>query len=71
MVTLTETRPEVFVATMTKFLPDYYDYLEDTLTHMNSPKLKIIQGRTLQIAALKYWYTLSALRLPGPSSLIT
>ena len=41
MVTLTETGPEVFVATMTPFLSDSYDALEDTLNHMKSLKLKI------------------------------
>ena len=40
MVPLTETVPEVFVATMTTFLSDYYDALEETLTHMKSLKLK-------------------------------
>ena len=40
LVPLTPTRPEVFVATMTIFLSDYYDALEETLTHMKSLKLK-------------------------------
>ena len=38
---LTSTRPEVFVATMTTFLSDSCDALEEALTHMKSLKLKI------------------------------
>ena len=34
LVPLTATVPEVFVATMTSFLPDSYDALEETLNHM-------------------------------------
>ena len=41
---LTATGPEVFVATITKFLSDSYDALEETLTHMKSLKLKIYPG---------------------------
>ena len=37
---LTATRPEVFVATMTTFLSDSYDALEENLTHTKSLKLK-------------------------------
>ena len=40
LVPLTATGIEVFVATMTKFLSDSYDALEETLTHMKSLKLK-------------------------------
>ena len=40
LVTLTETGPEVYVATMTTVLSDYYDYLVETLNHMNSLKIK-------------------------------
>ena len=40
MVTLTATGPEVFVATMTTFLSNSYDVLEETLNHMKSLKLK-------------------------------
>ena len=40
MVPLTATRPEVFVATMTTFLSDSYDALEETLNHTKSLKLK-------------------------------
>ena len=35
---------EVYVTTMTKFIPDSYDYLEENLTHMKSLKLKIYPG---------------------------
>ena len=34
LVLLKATRPEVFVATMTAFLSDSYDALEETLNHM-------------------------------------
>ena len=40
LVPLTATGPEVFVATMTTLLSDYYDDLEENLTHMKSLKLK-------------------------------
>ena len=39
-MTLTATGPEVFVATITTFISDSYDALEETLTHMRSLKLK-------------------------------
>ena len=44
---MTGTIPEVFVATMTKFLSDSYNYLEETLTHMNSIKLKSYPGENV------------------------
>ena len=47
MVSLTATGTEVFVATMTKFLYDSYDALEETLTHMKSPKLKSCPGENV------------------------
>ena len=71
LVPLTATGPEVFVSTMTKFLSDSSDALEDTLTHMESLKLKNIQGKTLQIDVQKSWWMLGASRVPGPSSLST
>ena len=40
LVPLKESGPEVFVSTMTTFLSDSYDALEDTLTHIKSLKLK-------------------------------
>ena len=48
MVPLIETGPEVFVATMTTFLSDSYDALEETLTHMKSLKLKIYPGENFE-----------------------
>ena len=39
LVPLTATVPEVFFATMTTFLSDSHDALEETLTHMKSLKL--------------------------------
>ena len=71
LVPLTSTRPEFFVATMTTFISDSYDSLEETLTHTMSLKLIFSLGRTLQISAKQSWYILSALRVPRPSSLIT
>ena len=47
LVTLTATGPEVFVATITTFLSDSYDALEETLNHMKSLKLKIYPGENV------------------------
>ena len=47
MVPLKTTGPEVFVATMTTFLSDSYDNLEETLTHMNILKLKSCPGENV------------------------
>ena len=44
---LTATGPEFFVATMTKFLSDSYDALEETLNHMKSLKLKSYPGENV------------------------
>ena len=55
MVPLTAMGPEVFVNTMTKFISDSYDALEETLNHMMSLKLKVIQGRMLQIIVQQSW----------------
>ena len=44
---LTETGPEVFVATMTTFFFDSYDALEETLNHMKSLKLKSYPGENV------------------------
>ena len=44
LVPLKETGSEFFVVTMTTFLSNCYDALEETLTHMNSLKLKIYPG---------------------------
>ena len=48
LVLLTETGPELFVATMTIFLSDYYDALEEIITHMKSLKLKIYPGENIK-----------------------
>ena len=42
-----ETGPDFFVTTMTKFLSNSYDDLEETLTHMKSLKLKINPGENV------------------------
>ena len=47
MVPLTATVPEVFVATMTTFISDSYDALEETINHMQSFKLKSYLGETV------------------------
>ena len=44
---LTATGPEVFVTTMTTFLSDSYDVLEETLNHMKSLKLKSYPGENV------------------------
>ena len=44
LVPLIETGPEVFFATMTTFLSNYYDDLEENITHMNILKLKRYPG---------------------------
>ena len=41
------TGPEVFVATMTKFLSDPHDELEETLNQMKSLKLEIYPGENV------------------------
>ena len=47
LVPLTATVLEVFDATMTTFLSDSYDALEETLNHMKSLKLKIYPGENV------------------------
>ena len=47
LVPLTATGPEVFVATMTTFISDSFDDLEDTLNHIKSPKLKSYPGENV------------------------
>ena len=47
VVPLTATRPEVFVATMTTFLFNSYDALQETLTRMKSLKLKNYPGENV------------------------
>ena len=44
---LTATGPEVVVATMTTFLSDSYDTLEETINHMKSLKLKSYPGENV------------------------
>ena len=45
LVLLTATGPEVYVATMTTIIPDYYYSLADTLNHTHNLKLKDHLGR--------------------------
>ena len=53
---LTSTGTEVYVATMTTIIPDYYYYLVDTLNNMKSLKLKDHPGGgMLQIVMMKSW----------------
>ena len=47
LVPLTATEPEMYVAIMTKFLSDSYDALEETLTYMNSFKIKSYLGENI------------------------
>ena len=44
LVMMTETRPEVYVATMTTVISNYYYYFEETLNHLNSLKFKCHMG---------------------------
>ena len=44
---LTATVPEVFVGTMTTFLSDSYDELEETQNHMKNLKLKSYPGENV------------------------
>ena len=48
LVPLIATGPEVFVSTMTTFLYNYYDALEEPLTHMNIIKLKRYPGENVK-----------------------
>ena len=52
---LTEIGHVIFVATMTTFISYYYYDMEETITQMNSLKLKIYPGKTLWIAVQKSW----------------
>ena len=54
-VLLTTTVPEVFVTTMTKFISNYDDALQETLTHTKSLKLKCYPGRMLNISMQQSW----------------
>ena len=47
LVPMTSTGPGLFVATMTIFLYDCYDALEDTLTQMEILKLKSYSGENV------------------------
>ena len=47
LVPMTETGPEVYVATMTTIISDYYYYLVDTLNHMKNKKIKDNPGRNV------------------------
>ena len=47
LVPLKATIHEVFVSTMTTFISNSYDDLEDTLTHMKSLKLKSYPGENV------------------------
>ena len=49
LVPLKATGPEVFVASMTIFLSDSYDALEETLNHTKSLKLKSCPGENVKI----------------------
>ena len=44
---LTATGSEVYVTSMTTFLSDSYDALEETLNHMKSLKLKSYPGENV------------------------
>ena len=69
LVPLTATGPEVYVATMTTFLSDSYDALEETLNHMKIIKLKSYPGENVTDCCAAILVDAGALRVPGPSSL--
>ena len=72
LVPLTETAPDVFVSTMTTFISDSYDSLEDTITYMNSIKLKSYPGENvthLCAAILVYAERLDSVRAFNPDHL--
>ena len=47
LVPLTSNGPEIYVVTKTKFLSDYYDALEENLTHTKRLKLKSYPGENV------------------------
>ena len=55
LVPLTATGPEVYVATITNILSDYYYSLVDTLNHMKILKLKDHPGGVLHICMMQSW----------------
>ena len=54
MVPLRATGPELFVATMIKFLSNYYCTLGENLTHMKSLKLKSYPSENIS----NFWSTI-------------
>ena len=71
LVLLTETGPKIFVATITTFLSDYYDALEETLNHMKILKLKIYPGKKVTYCCASILVDSERLESYGSSSLIT
>ena len=68
LVPMTETVPEVYVATMSSFISRSYASLEETLNHLKCLNSSIVWVIMLQNSVLQYWYMMSNLRLPQPWS---
>ena len=69
---LTATGPEVFVATMTTFISDSYEALEETMNNMKSLKLKSYPGENAPdccAAILVYAECLESARAFNPEHL--
>ena len=71
LVPLTVTVPQVFVATMTTFLSNSYDALEETLNHMKSLKLKRCSGENITDCSATILVDAERLESSGPSILST
>ena len=65
LVPLIATGPEVFSVTMTTFLSDSYDALEETLTHMKSLKLKSYPGENITDFCAEIWVDAERLESAG------
>ena len=66
LVPLTATGPEVFVATMTTFLSDSHDDLEENLNHMKSLKLKRYPGENVTDCCAAILVDAERLKSAGP-----
>ena len=55
LIPLTETGPEVYVSTMTTFLSDSYDALDENLTHTKSLNLNIYPWENITNVSAEYW----------------
>ena len=63
---LTATGTDVFVATMTTFLSDSYDALEETIPHMKSLKPKSYPGENVTDCCAEILVYSDPLEISGP-----